>query len=82
MLQGTPNTLEGVRATAAKAGIDKKAVEEIYNRYGANAKARMVCQMIGTTPEALRDDALAIVGGAEKAKAAAPMTSRKFPRLK
>jgi hypothetical protein len=38
--------------------------------------------MIGTTPEALRDDALAIVGGAEKAKATEEVTSRKFPRLK
>ncbi|MBD5148782.1 MAG: hypothetical protein HDT18_00035 [Oscillibacter sp.] len=51
-----------------------------------SGKGRMVCQLLGTTPEALKADAEKIVGGAgggwsPSAPAAKPAQT-KFPRLK
>lgn len=86
MLAGTPDTLEGVSQAAKKAGINRGMVDEIYSRYGQNMKARALCQLLGTTPEALRDDALTIVSGTAKRSsgtgAAPSMQTTKFPRLK
>lgn len=84
ILKGTPDTIDGARQAAANAGLNKNAVEEIYNRYGRSAKARVVCQMLGTTPEALRDDAMSLVSsGVGRVKAAPEQKeTKKFPRLK
>lgn len=84
ILKKTPNTMDGVRNAAASVGIDSKAVERLYNKYGANAKARILCQMLGTTPEALKDDALTIVSNNAKSVpiAGGEEKQKKFPRLK
>lgn len=85
-ISGTPDTLEGVQATAQRLGIDARVVDSIFNRYGRTMQAKMVCGLLGTTPEALKADADKILGGAQKraqppqnAKAGA---SARFPRLK
>ena len=87
ILAGTPDSIDGARKAAANAGLSRDAVESIYNRYGRSVKARTVCSLLGTTPEALRDDALSIVssGVGEKPAGFAQKpgsTGKKFPRLK
>ena len=84
ILKETPDTIEGARRAAANAGLSKNAVEEIYNRYGRSAKARMVCQMLGTTPEALREDAMSLVSSDTVGRKTTleQKETKKFPRLK
>ena len=88
---GVPDTLDGVTMAAAKLGIDKNFVQKFYTKYGNTNQARMVCGMLGTTPEALKADAERIVGVGkgvqtqpENANSAnnSGAISRKFPRLK
>jgi hypothetical protein len=89
-LNGVPNTLDGVSQAASKIGIDRGWIENIYNRYGTTTQARAICNLMGTTPEALKADAEKIVGGgaspAPTARTAGPQnsggTTKKFPRLK
>ena len=85
-ISGTENSLTGVSAAARSLGINAQAVQEIYNKYGNTMQGRMVCQLLGTTPEALKADADRIVGGTgggwtPSAPANKP-ASTKFPRLK
>lgn len=89
-MNGVPDTLEGVATAAAKLGIDKNFVQKFYAKYGGTNQARMVCGMLGTTPEALKADAERIVSGGNGAQiqpmnansANSGTASKKFPRLK
>ena len=86
-LNGVPNTLDGVSQAASKIGIDRGWIENIYNRYGTTTQAKVICNLMGTTPEALKADAERIVGGGKPSiPAIRPQSSgestRKFPRLK
>ena len=84
-LQGTPDTLDGVSAVARSMGIDSQTVENIYQRYGQSMQAKMICKMMGTTPEAIKADADNILGASSSPKTNAPTftgESKKFPRLK
>lgn len=86
-ISGTENSLNGVTAAAHSLGLNSQMVQEIYTKYGNTMQGRMVCQLLGTTPEALKADADRIVGGsasgrfAPSAPASSP-ASTKFPRLK
>lgn len=88
---GVPDTLDGVSRAAANLGIDRAFIQKFYNKYGNTAQARMICGMMGTTPEALKADAEKIVGAGSGVQSQ-PMNpsgtnadgsaSKKFPRLK
>ena len=85
-ISGTADTLEGVRSTARRLGIDPGIADSLYSRYGRTMQAKALCGLLGTTPEALRSDANKILGGTQnssqvpqKGKAG---RSTKFPRLK
>lgn len=83
MMQGTPDTLDGVSSAARKFGITQSAINDIFRKYGNTVQARAVCSMLGTTPEALKKDAERIVGG--NGSNYTPNTqnvSKRFPRLK
>ena len=87
---GVPDTLDGVSKAAANLGIDRAFVQKFYNKYGNTAQARMICSMMGTTPEALKADAEKIVGaGGVQTQMTNPentntsgSAAKKFPRLK
>lgn len=90
-LNGVPDTLEGVTKAAANLGIDKNFIQKFYTKYGNTNQARIVCGMLGTTPEALKADAERIVGSENSAQTQPRNTngantsgtvSKKFPRLK
>lgn len=84
-ISGTPNSLDGARATAQKFGITSQAVNEIYSKYGNTMQGRLVCSILGTTPEALKADADMIVGGGQstfKPPQNAKQSGSRFPRLK
>lgn len=82
MIKGAPDTLDGVSSIARKVGIDRNAINNVYQKYGGTAQARALCSMLGTTPEALKKDAESIVGGAQTSPANAQNASKRFPRLK
>lgn len=82
-MQGTPDTLSGVSSVAHRMGIDQKAINSIFQKYGNTMQARMLCSMMGTTPEALKKDAESIVSGGNGNYTPSPQnTSKRFPRLK
>lgn len=82
-MQGTPDTLEGVSAVARKVGINQNAINDIYQKYGNTMQARALCSFLGTTPEALKNDAEKIVGGSQTGPVTpTPKSSTRFPRLK
>jgi hypothetical protein len=78
-INGTADNLDGVSTAAKNLGINAKTVNEMYSRYGNTVQARTVCRLLGTTPEALKEDADRIVSGVGSAKNA---TTTRFPRLK
>lgn len=84
-ISGTVDSLDGVSTTARNLGITPQAVNEIYRKYGSTMQGRAVCGLLGTTPEALKDDAERILGGGQRALRP-PQSNRKsttrFPRLK
>lgn len=83
MMQGTPDTLEGVSSVARKAGIDSNAINTVFQKYGNTAQARMICSVLGTTPEALKKDAERIVGGiSDSYTPEVKSEPKRFPRLK
>lgn len=83
MIQGTPDTLDGVSAVAKKVGIDQNAINDIFTKYGNTVQARALCSVLGTTPEALKKDAERIVGGSYGSYISSEQTnSKRFPRLK
>lgn len=82
MMQGTPDTLDGVSSAAKRIGIDRNAINSIFQKYGNTMQARAICSMLGTTPEALKSDAEKIVGAGNASPASQPKTSKRFPRLK
>lgn len=86
VISGTENSLNGVTAAARSLGLNAQVVQEIYTKYGNTMQGRMVCQLLGTTPEALKADAEKIVGGAgggwSPSASTAKPTQTKFPRLK
>lgn len=79
--QGTPDTLTGVSSAARRIGIDQNVVNTIFQKYGNTMQAKMLCSMMGTTPEALKKDADRIVGGSSQTTIQQSNKS-KFPRLK
>lgn len=85
-ISGTQDSLDSVSAAARRLGLDAQTINGIYRKYGQTMQARMLCQMIGTTPEALKADADRIVGvsGASFSgpKAGQAPARTKFPRLK
>lgn len=88
-IQGTPDTLEGASAVLKRLGVDQAAINSVYQRYGNTMQARALCGMLGTTPEALKNDADKLVGGQAFPPASLPSgnpapaaKSPKFPRLK
>lgn len=85
-ISGTADTLDGVRSTAKRLGIDPNIANSLYTRYGRTMQARAVCGLLGTTPEALRSDANKILGapqdGAHPRRGGEASPSVKFPRLK
>jgi hypothetical protein len=83
-IAGTQNNLDGVGATAKNMGLDASAVNQIYQRVGNTPQARMVCKLLGTTPEALKEDADRIVGGhGVSGNSGSRQTAQtRFPRLK
>ena len=85
-ISGTADTLEGVQSTARRLGIDPNIANSLYARYGRTMKAKALCGLLGTTPEALSSDANKILGGAQNASQARQKGkaghSAKFPRLK
>ena len=66
-ISGTADTLEGVRSTARRLGIDPGIADSLYSRYGRTMQAKALCGLLGTTPEALRSDANKILGGTQNA---------------
>lgn len=88
-IQGTPDTLEGASAVLKRFGVSRAAVDDVYKRYGNTMQARALCGMLGTTPEALKNDADKLLSGGGSNAPSAPytppttrQTSTKFPRLK
>lgn len=84
-MQGTANSVDGARAAAKKAGITTRDVNDLYNKYGKTIQGRAICGLLGTTPEALRDDADMIVGGVQapvKRPQNGAQSNTRFPRLK
>lgn len=83
-ISGTENSLNGVSNAARSMGLNSGVIQDIYNKYGNTTQARMLCQMMGTTPEALKADADRIVGGSGGgfAPTQAKPAQTKFPRLK
>lgn len=79
IIQGTPDNLQSVSAVAKSVGIDQNSINNIFQRYGNTTQARMLCSMLGTTPENLKRDAESIVGASGISR---DVTSTKFPRLK
>lgn len=85
LITQTPNSLDGARITAQNLGITIQDINELYSKYGNTVRGRAICSMLGTTPEALRDDADMIVGGMvtpSKMSNASQNGQMKFPRLK
>lgn len=88
LMNGVPDSFEGVSGAAAKIGINRQFVDDIYDKYGKTMQARAICGLIGTTPEALKADAERIVGGAGGTHTtkvnsnANTQSTKKFPRLK
>jgi hypothetical protein len=62
-------------------GLDAGAVNQIFQRVGNTPQAKMVCKLLGTTPEALKEDADRIVGGST-VRESRTIHSTRFPRLK
>lgn len=82
-IQGTPDTLQGVSEVAKRMGIDRNAINVVFQKYGNTAQARTICSMLGTTPEALKNDAEKIVSGNSSAQNnPVQSASKRFPRLK
>jgi predicted PP-loop superfamily ATPase len=79
-ISGTADSLDGVTATARQLGINRQAIDRIYNQVGGTMQAKMICRMLGTTPEAIKADAEKIVSG--QAPAQTTGTKTRFPRLK
>lgn len=84
MIQGTGNDLESARHKANEIGLNSGFVNSMYQKYGNTPQAQMLCKLIGTSPDAIRDDALNLVGGSKGAQTRSPHSpaSKKFPRLK
>lgn len=84
-ISGTADSLDDVSATARKLGITPQIVHEIYQKYGNTMQGRAVCGLLGTTPEALKDDAEKMLGGGQMPLKPAQNAQNgipKFPRLK
>lgn len=68
-----PNDFKEVQKIAKQIGLDSSMAQSIYEKYGKSVQARTICSMLGTTPEALKEDAEKLLGAEE---------SKRFPRLK
>ena len=75
-----------MQSTARRLGIDPIIANSLYARYGRTMQAKALCDLLGTTPEALRSDANKILGGTQNASQppqnGKACRSTKFPRLK
>lgn len=61
-----PNDLKSAQKIARELGIDSDFAKSIYDRYGKSVQARAICKVLGTTPEALKEDADTLLGREEK----------------
>ena len=68
-----PNDFKEAQKIAKQIGLDSSMAQSIYEKYGKSVQARTICSMLGTTPEALKEDAEKLLGAEE---------SKRFPRLK
>ncbi len=91
MIQGTNNDFNSVKQKAQELGLNASFVNNMYSQYGNSSVGKTLCNLLGTSPENLRDDALNIVGGNSTISNISttntntnnkPTTSNKFPRLK
>lgn len=84
MIGTIPNDVNSARDKVHQLGISPDFVRGFYNRYGHSSQAKMICNFLGTSPEAMRDDAMNLVGGssASTQNGAKSTQSTKFPRLK
>ena len=84
-ISGTADNLDSVSATAQKMGLNRQTIDGIYRKYGNTIQGRAICNLLGTTPEALKADADKILGGGQTSFTS-PQNVRqnkpKFPRLK
>lgn len=79
-IQGVPDSLQGVTQAARNLGLDRTMIDSVYSQVGKTPQARMICSLMGTTPEALKADAERIVSSDSRRTEAPGQT--KFPRLK
>jgi hypothetical protein len=63
-------------------GLNQNAINSIYQKYGNTVQGRAICQMLGTTPEALKADADMIVTGQRRTLSDAGGQTKRFPRLR
>lgn len=84
MTSGTGNNLNSVAGAAQKIGLNANFIQQFYSKFADTPQAKMICGMLGTSPEALRDDAMRMVNGeGGHTGAGKPVASmKKFPRLK
>lgn len=84
MIQGTGNDLESVKRKANEIGLNSGFVNSVYQKYAGTPQAKMICRILGTSPDAILDDALNIVGSSSGSVRVqnSPKTTPKFPRLK
>ena len=72
-----PKDFREAQKIARQIGLDSNMAQSIYEKYGKSVQARTLCGMLGTTPEALKEDADRLLGAQEQTKDA-----KRFPRLK
>ena len=68
-------------------GVTENGINNLYNKYGNDMKARAVLALVGTSPDKLRQQALGLLSGNSThaigdPHVAAPNPMRKYPRLK
>lgn len=84
MTSGAGNNLDSVAGAAQKIGLNANFIQQFYSKFADTPQAKMICGMLGTSPEALRDDAMRMVNGGNGIPSTGkPATGmKKFPRLK
>ncbi len=66
-------------------GITPQGINEMYNKFGNDPRAKLILGLAGTSPDKLKTDALNIVNSQDTAQVRAkskPETLSRFPRLK
>lgn len=68
-------------------GVTEQGINNIYNKYGNNMKARAILAMAGTSPDQLKQQALGMISGSTAPTPKSSITPttcllNKYPRLK